>query len=360
MAKARPAAGTPYQNLEWAKAGFEFQLGLEPHRERRRRLLREHPWIRELFGVDRKTAAVTAGVWVLQLACASAFGRWGATGQASLSPKLLLLFVFAYAVGTLLAHWLAMTVHETSHRLVFETRWLNTALALFANVPLIFPMAMAFHRYHFAHHVHLGKPGLDTDLPTPWEARAIESSRLKKLFWLSGLMAFYSYRGLLFSQKPNRSEWLNYAIQAAAIPVMARAFGGWGLAFLVLSVFFSLSLHPVAAHFVHEHYVFQPGQETYSYYGPLNRIAFNVGYHVEHHDFTNIPGSRLPQLHRRLARVYQPMASHSSWTALLLEFIWRTDVGVQSRIVRARHEIGLGRRRSAGLKMVAPRSSSPR
>jgi hypothetical protein len=148
------------------------------------------------------------------------------------------------------------------------------------------------------------------------------------------LMAFYSYRGLLFSERPNRWEWLNYAVQAAAIPLMAWAFGAWGLGFLTLSVFFSLSLHPVAAHFVHEHYVFHSGQETYSYYGPFNRITFNVGYHVEHHDFMNIPGSRLPQLHRRLARIYQPMASHSSWTALLIEFIWRTDVGVQSRIVR--------------------------
>jgi sphingolipid delta-4 desaturase len=147
-------------------------------------------------------------------------------------------------------------------------------------------------------------------------------------------MAFYSYRGLLFSKRPNRWEWLNYGAQAAAVPVLTWAFGAWGLAFLMLSVFFSLSLHPVAAHFIHEHYVFHPGQETYSYYGALNRIAFNVGYHVEHHDFMNIPGSRLPELHRRLARTYGTMASHSSWTALLIEFICRTDVGVQSRIVR--------------------------
>jgi sphingolipid 4-desaturase/C4-monooxygenase len=334
MARARSAEGTPYQNLDWKRAGFEFQPGVEPHRERRRRLLREHPWIRDLFGVDRRTAAVTAAVWVLQLACASAFGRWVATSQTGLAEKILLLLVFAYGVGTLLAHWLAMTVHETSHHLVFKRPWLNKVLALFANIPLVFPMAMAFHRYHAAHHVHLGKPGLDTDLPTPWEARCIGSSRLKKFAWLSSLMAFYSYRGLLFSQRPSGWELLNYAIQAAAIPVLAWAFGAWGLGFLMLSVFFSLSLHPVAAHFVHEHYVFHAGQETYSYYGALNRIAFNVGYHVEHHDFMNIPGARLPELHRRLAHIYQPMASHSSWTALLIEFIWRTDVGVQSRIVR--------------------------
>jgi sphingolipid delta-4 desaturase len=332
---ARVAGGTFYQNLEWAQAGFEFRADVEPHRERRRTLLREHPWIRELFGVDRSTAAVTAAVWTLQLACAGALGRWLATSDASLPAKGLVLLVLAYGVGTLLAHWLAMTVHETSHHLVFKTRWLNKLLALFANIPLVFPMAMAFHRYHVAHHVQLGKPGLDTDLPTPWEARHIGRSRLKKLAWLSSLMGFYSYRGLLFSERPNRWEWLNYGLQGAAVPLMAWAFGAWGLSFLTLSVFFSLSLHPVAAHFVHEHYVFRPGQETYSYYGPLNCITFNVGYHVEHHDFMNIPGSRLPELHRRLASTYGPMASHSSWTRLLIDFIWRTDVGVQSRIVRS-------------------------
>jgi hypothetical protein len=57
--------------------------------------------------------------------------------------------------------------------------------------------------------LQLGKLGLDTDLPTPWEAHNIRSSRLKKFAWLSILMAFYTYRGLLFSERPNRREWLN-------------------------------------------------------------------------------------------------------------------------------------------------------
>ena len=112
-------------------------------------------------------------------------------------------------------------------------------------------------------------------------------------------------------------------------------FAGWqGTLFLLLSLFFAGSIHPTAGHFISEHYVFEEGQETYSYYGPLNKITFNVGYHNEHHDFPTIPGSRLPELKKMAPEFYDSLHAHHSWIGVIYGFLFNKDITLFSRTKR--------------------------
>ena len=87
-----------------------------------------------------------------------------------------------------------------------------------------------------------------------------------------------------------------------------------------MSTVFAIGLHPLGARWIQEHFALVPGQETYSYYGPLNKVSFNVGYHNEHHDIVTIPWSRLPQVRRIAPEFYDGLHSYTSWTSLLSAF----------------------------------------
>lgn len=83
-----------------------------------------------------------------------------------------------------------------------------------------------------------------------------------------------------------------------------------------------------------EHYNFVKGQETYSYYGPLNFFSFNVGYHNEHHDFPFVPGSRLPLLRAMAPEYYDNLPHHTSWVKVIYNYIMDPAIGPHSRVKR--------------------------
>lgn len=75
--------------------------------------------------------------------------------------------------------------------------------------------------------------------------------------------------------------------------------------------------------------------ETYSYYGPLNILTYNVGLHNEHHDFPAIPWTRLHALHRIAREFYEPLPCHRSWVWVIWTFILDKNVGMWCRVKRA-------------------------
>merc|ERR1712146_759756 len=131
-----------------------------------------------------------------------------------------------------------------------------------------------------------------------------------------------------------KMEAFNIALQIAFDVAIYRWLGLKGLMYLVSGTLLGMGIHPTAYHFISEHCVFVEPYETYSYYGPLNAIMYNVGYHNEHHDFPNIPGSRLAQVKKMAPEFYDNLPHHTSAFQVYKDYIFRTDICPYARVKR--------------------------
>ena len=306
---------------------FVRTTGREPHYDRTRRLLAAHPEVRELVGTEPRTAWVLVGIVVAQVAIA-----WVLRDQS-----WWVILLGAYAFGAFADHALWTLIHECTHNLIFRKSSENSLLQILANVPIVIPAAIAFRRYHLLHHNHQGDEALDADLPSPIEARLVGNGTVRKAAWL----ALYFLAQLLRVPRLQRVKLIdgwyvaNFAVQVVFVAALIYAWGWGSFAYLLLSSVFAVGLHPVGARWIQEHYLTVPGgQETFSYYGPLNRVAFNVGYHNEHHDLMRVPWTRLPKLRAAAPEFYDSLYYHMSWTRLLLKFVFDPSIGLHSRVVR--------------------------
>lgn len=128
------------------------------------------------------------------------------------------------------------------------------------------------------HHKYQGVEGVDTDLPTDLEARLF-STRLGKFFFATFQVVFYAIRPMVVKVQPLTAYHLLNVVYILLWDLMMISCWGWGsIIYLLVSTLIAGSgLHPCAAHFIAEHYVFTGDWETYSYYGWLNFFCFNVG-----------------------------------------------------------------------------------
>ena len=175
---------------------------------------------------------------------------------------------------------------------------------------------------------------IDTDIPSGLEAQLFTTS-FGKFVWVVFQPLFYALRPLLTNPKvPLKLEYVNTVIQFCFNYFVCTYFGAKVFFYLVGGSLMAMGFHPVAGHFISEHYMFKKGAETYSYYGPLNLLTFNVGYHNEHHDFPYIPGSRLPEVRKIAPEYYDTLPYHTSWTKVIYDFIMDPQIGPYARIKR--------------------------
>lgn len=325
MSDAAATVTPSFEGAAVSEREFGWSPEPEPHARRRREMLKKYPQIRDLYGPCPRTKYVCLALAAAQLSLAFLLRD---------APWWLILLV-AYGVGGVMSQALLLAIHELSHNLAFKKTWQNRVFAVLINLPIGVPVAEAFRYYHRLHHQQQGVTGIDTDLPTDFEAR-FARGWFRKIVWLSLQGFAYGLRPLLVHPKrPSGAELANFALQIGFNVAIGYLWGLKALAYLPLSALIVMGLHPIAGHYISEHYVFRPGQETYSYYGPLNRLTFNVGYHNEHHDFPYIAGSRLPELRRIAAEYYDDLMHHESWTATLWNYIRQPKLGGYSRIKRA-------------------------
>lgn len=247
-----------------------------------------------------------------------------------------IVFLVAYTIGGVINHALLLALHEISHNLAFgHARPLhNRIFSLIVNFPIGVPCAISFKKYHLEHHRYQGDEELDVDLPTQFEARMFFNTATK-FVWVVLQPFFYSLRPMFVNPKnPLPLEIVNMVLQFSVDALVVHYWGGKSLTFMIASSLLGMGLHPVAGHFISEHYMFTKGYETYSYYGPLNYVTFNVGYHNEHHDFPSVPGSRLPMVKEIASEYYKDLPQHNSWTRVLYEFITDPAIGPYARMKR--------------------------
>lgn len=305
---------------------FEWVYTEEPHASRRKVILEKYPQIKKLFGYDPNFK------WVVTLMVSIQFGLFFVVKDCSW-PILILL---AYCVGGVINHSLALAIHEISHNLAFghARPMANRMFGFFANLPIGLPISISFKKYHLEHHRYQGDELKDTDIPTYVEAKLF-CTTFGKFIWVILQPLFYTLRPLMvYPKNPENLEIINAIIQVIFDGVAVYFLGGKVLAYMVIGTLLAMGLHPVAGHFISEHYMFKKGYETYSYYGPLNWITFNVGYHNEHHDFPAVPGSRLPLVRKIAPEFYDNLPQHNSWSAVIYDFVMDPDVGPYARIKR--------------------------
>jgi sphingolipid delta-4 desaturase len=310
-----------------AKLDFTHVETPDLHVERRKSLMRTYSKeLRAIMGNNPGTM-----LWILAVV-----GAQFAMAYALRHQAWYVILGVAYVFGAFLNHALYVFVHDSAHNLVFKSSNANRAAGMICDFALVVPGAMAFRKYHLLHHNKMGQYDFDADLSPEWEAKAVGNSSFRKLIWMLLLGISEGSRPMRFKAPPFWDRWIfaNLVVQLAVAATAFYFLGLAGIVYLFASTVFGLGLHPLGARWIAEHFLSDSKQETYSYYGPMNPIMFNVGFHMEHHDLMTVAWSRLPEITKIAPEYYRDLETVKSYPGLLFKFITDPKMSLYSRILR--------------------------
>lgn len=318
------------------------------HRERARDMLKAHPEIKDLTGNTPSTA-----IW-----CVLFVGAQITLAVLAASQPWWIGILVAYVVGSWININLFMLAHECNHGLVFKSTGWNRAMFTLTSLPMFMP---GHHTWWLEHHVHHSDLGAKKDFIKRRRTFFLLTKYRSPLFFpfaplmlitqicRAALGLCFYFVGLFVGQwKPSKTTLAiladdhlvsgynksGTAFWAVVYPFvnlvfLGTMFGvmGWKSAVYLLAsqAFMSGFLHPLMmgmvlsnSHF-HGHNRYQPSS---SYYGWLNKLTFNFGYHTEHHDLQSIPWSRLPKLRKIAPEFYDCLAETKSYIGLAFQFVF--------------------------------------
>ena len=116
-----------------AQKDFHYSTVSEPHRLRTKKILEQHPEVRELIGKNPFTF-VALTFLVLSMVLLAYLVR---------DSSWWVVVLVSYFVGAFINHSLFVMIHETTHNLIFKSKSANLLAGIFANLPHILPAAVS-------------------------------------------------------------------------------------------------------------------------------------------------------------------------------------------------------------------------
>ena len=303
--------------------------GLDYHSNRRSIILQTYPEIKNLMRPEWKSKWIALFFLLIPQIYIS---------LNIYKLSLLNYILVTYFIGATINQALFLAIHECSHNLFFKSTNLNKIFSIFLNLPIVFPFSIAFRQYHLEHHKNLGIYGKDTDLPSHLEIKLVNNKKfplLSKFLWMNLQIIWYALRPI-FIKKLIFNEFLIYnsLVQFLYNFAVLNSHSCSPIIYGILCNIISGGLHPCAYHFISEHYLLSKEhkqQETYSYYGILNYLTWNVGYHNEHHDFPNIPWSNLKKVRSIAKFSYNRLYNYKSWYLIFKSFLFDDNISLNNR-----------------------------